>query len=140
MTATVFSLEWLLACRRGRHFRLRTVVLLVLFAEVFFFHASVLPFLGKDDADGLAILIERFQAFFYLLLWQQPIAIALLAPAMSAGSISDEKQRGTLDFLLLAPISSADLVFGKWLALVSQLFALVCPAYGLLAVIVGVLS
>lgn len=51
----------------------------------------------------------------YLIAAQQTLTILLVAPAFAAGAITDEQRRGSLDFLLITPLPSAQIVLGKWL-------------------------
>jgi len=56
---------------------------------------------------------QFFAGFLSLFLWQQMVLIVLVAPAIAAGAITDEKERGTLQYLLTADLSSSEIVLGK---------------------------
>lgn len=51
-------------------------------------------------------------AFFYL----TPFVLTIIVPAITMRTISDEYRSGTIETLMTAPVSDAQLVFGKYLA------------------------
>jgi ABC-type transport system involved in multi-copper enzyme maturation permease subunit len=71
--------------------------------------AADLPALQKK----LAAIGARF---LEVLLLAQTAAVLLLTPAFAAGAIAEERQRRTLDFLLVSGLSSREIVLGKLLA------------------------
>jgi hypothetical protein len=54
--------------------------------------------------------------FLEMLLLAQTAAVLLLTPAIAVGAIAEERQRRTLDFLLVSGLSSREIVLGKLLA------------------------
>ncbi len=68
------------------------------------------------------------------LLWQcfllgQLIVMVLISPAVTAGAVSAERERGTLELLLLTPMGAWSLVSGKFLGALGQLLlVLLCGA------------
>lgn len=61
----------------------------------------------------------------HLFLWQQMVLLLLASPAIAAGAITDEKERGTLQYMLTAELTSAEIVIGKLLgrlALIGNIF------------------
>lgn len=74
--------------------------------------ASYLPFLG----EGFHLSAMRGSVNGYaLMLGLQFALVVLVAPAMTAGSISGERERQTLDLLLVTNTGSARIVLGKLL-------------------------
>jgi ABC-type transport system involved in multi-copper enzyme maturation permease subunit len=71
----------------------------------------------KDMAD----LADRF---FYTFMSIQFAVVALLTPAYTAGSIADEKDRRTLEFLLATDLRSREIVLGKLVARLANLLLL----------------
>jgi ABC-type transport system involved in multi-copper enzyme maturation permease subunit len=65
--------------------------------------------------------------FCHALLVIQLAAAVLLTPAFTAGAISEERERRTLDFVLASDLSNREIIFGKWLAYLAR------PALVLLA-------
>jgi sodium transport system permease protein len=98
-------------------------------------HRSLVVF-RKEVRDGLRDRRSLFSAMMFCwlgpllvgMLWRQPPALALL-PAflmitaftgsmnVANDSMAGERERGSLEPLLLNPVSLWDLVFGKWLAI-----------------------
>ena len=74
------------------------------------------------------------QALIYLIGAQQTIVILMSTPAFAAGSLTDEKRRGTLDFLLSTPLSSVEIVVGKWFGQATRVFS---PGFVLLMLLAG---
>ena len=73
------------------------------------------------------------QQFRDLVIGQQFMLIVLVTPAFVAGTITDEKTRGTLQGLLTAYITPADIVLGKLAARVAQVGILALTPLPLLA-------
>ena len=65
---------------------------------------------GILDRTGTA---EFANSFLMAFLAVQQIAVIVLTPIYAAGSIADEKERRSLDFLLSSPLSRFRIVFGK---------------------------
>jgi ABC-type transport system involved in multi-copper enzyme maturation permease subunit len=103
------------AARRNRYFALRTSYALFL---LFVLWMSFLgarrhyPILDHREASRLA------QNFFNTFVIVQFFAVALLTPAYVAGSIAEEKDRKTLEFLLATDLRNREIVLSK---LVSRL-------------------
>jgi sodium transport system permease protein len=98
-------------------------------------HAWFVVF-SKEVRDGLRDRRSLFSAMMFCwlgpllvgMLWRQPPALALLpafllvtaftgAMNVANDSMAGERERGSLEPLLLNPVSLWDLVFGKWLAI-----------------------
>lgn len=143
MLGPVFWLELLRVARRGAHHRLRWFLSLALTGEtavfLLLYWSLMNPFFGPPTprgADGFLV-----QGLEWLLL-QQLAVVVLVAPALAAGSISDEKATGTLQHLLTTPLESRHIIVGKWLAQGAQVALLTLPGAQLLALagaIVGLL-
>ncbi|SFR14389.1 ABC transporter permease [Desulfoscipio geothermicus] len=63
------------------------------------------------------------------------LLLAFIAPAVSAGAISGERERRTYDLLLVTRASLTGIVLGKWLASIVYLLFLVLAALPVLAVV-----
>jgi sodium transport system permease protein len=113
---------------------------------------NALPWLvvfRKEVRDGLRDHRSLFSALTFCwlgpllvgVLWQQPTALALLpafliitaftgAMNIANDTMAGERERGSLEPLLMNPVTPSDLVFGKFLATCS--FSLACVALTLL--------
>jgi ABC-type transport system involved in multi-copper enzyme maturation permease subunit len=59
---------------------------------------------------------ETGQLIFRVLSVAQAVLIALIAPALTCGTLSLERERQTLDFLLMTPLTAVSIVLGKLLS------------------------
>jgi ABC-2 type transport system permease protein len=101
----------------------KVFILLILFSILL----GVLSFLLATDIE-LRLIPPREMVFLVL---QITIAVGLfIGLIFSADSISGERERATLEGLLLTPVSRRQIVFGKFLAAVSPwpaIFIIFCP-------------
>jgi hypothetical protein len=124
MLGPVLYQELLLTGRRRRLHLLRWIyggVLLAEFCYIFVLTAGL--FLPFDRMPRLG-LVEWSRTLVHLLLWQQLVLILLVTPAFVAGEVTDEKTRGTLQYLLTTDLKSWEIVLGKQLAQVAALAGL----------------
>jgi ABC-type transport system involved in multi-copper enzyme maturation permease subunit len=98
--------------RRGRYIMLRAVFALVLLGLLYLSYRSYGRGLesGWGDPKELAKFAEHF---FHLFLLTQFVMVYILTPAYVGDAIAEEKQRGTLDYLLTTHLSAREIVLGK---------------------------
>ncbi|MBF8290337.1 MAG: transporter permease [Chloroflexi bacterium] len=65
------------------------------------------------------------RGIFIALMFLQTLMISVLAPASTAGTISSEREKQTLDLLAVTPISSVAIVVGKLLSALTWVFVLI---------------
>jgi ABC-type transport system involved in multi-copper enzyme maturation permease subunit len=75
------------------------------------------------------------QGVFAALLMLMTLQVVFLAPAATAGSISLEREKQTLDLLAATPISSLAIVVGKLLSALVYLFLLIAASVPLMAIV-----
>ncbi|MDD3334999.1 MAG: ABC transporter permease [Eubacteriales bacterium] len=91
----------------------RTPILLTLYAVVLAalaYFTVYAPFMG--DTIRISSMRSSVNGYGFLLIAQFGLLV-LVAPAMTAGSISGERERQTLDLLLVTNTGSTRIVFGK---------------------------
>jgi len=68
-----------------------------------------------DQGDLVTLeALSRFAAnFFATFLWPQLLAVVLIAPAIVAGTIAGDRERGILDHLFTTTLSNREIVVGK---------------------------
>lgn len=71
---------------------------------------------------GERTMMNVFDGFFWAVIW---IALLLLMPARGLTAVSEEVKANTLDLVQLTRLTAFRIVFGKWIALVSQTLLLV---------------
>lgn len=118
MVGPVFLQDMLIAGRRGRQqvFRWIYAGWLVVQVCIFCFLAAVDLF-RPSNSYFLVLISERFVATFAV---QQMILLVLAVPVFAASAITDEKTRGTLQYLLTTEIEGSHLILGKLLARSAQ--------------------
>jgi ABC-type transport system involved in multi-copper enzyme maturation permease subunit len=118
MIQAVFQFEMLQAGRRRRGFFLRWLYAGFLLAQI-----APIFFLSRPAWTRLLTSFNLYD-FFESFLTQHYVVLALLTPAMVGGAVTDEKARGTLQYLLTANIRAGELILGKILAHVYQMMVL----------------
>jgi len=120
----VFAYEALRLGRRKLTFLLRFLYCLLLVALLAVLYASWMSQqwrYGADEKVSPSKLAGFANTFFETLAVVQFTVAALLTPAYVAGTIADEKERKTLEFLLATDLESREIVFGKLVARVTNL-------------------
>ncbi len=93
---------------RRRTYVLRVLYALLLVVVFAFAHHQMLRHGGE--------MLGRGRELFQVLVVAQMIGVLLIAPALIAGSISSEKERGSLTLLLLTRMSPGELLAQKWIS------------------------
>jgi len=75
------------------------------------------------------------QGIFAALLMLETLQVAFLAPAATAGAISLEREKRTLDLLVVTPISSPAIVLGKLFSALIYVWLLIAASIPLTAVV-----
>jgi ABC-type transport system involved in multi-copper enzyme maturation permease subunit len=118
MVGPILSHELLLGSRRGWMAVIRRIYcgwLMIQLAFYYFFYAiEANLFSGSRAVDDFA------NGFTKVLVAQQLILAFLAAPAFAAGAITDEKLRGTLQYLLCADLTPSEIILGKLLGRITQ--------------------
>ena len=89
------------------------------------------PFVGASATAGPAI----GQAIFAAVLLLMTLQVVFLAPSSTAGAISLEREKQTLELLVTTPISSFAIVIGKLLSALVYVFLLIAASIPLMAVV-----
>jgi ABC-2 type transport system permease protein len=75
------------------------------------------------------------QAIFTTVLIVQTILIVLLAPALTSGAISTEREKQTLELLITTPVSTFGMVVGKLFASLAYVFLLILASVPLMSLV-----
>jgi ABC-type transport system involved in multi-copper enzyme maturation permease subunit len=75
------------------------------------------------------------RGIFVALMLLQTLMISVLAPASTAGTISGEREKQTLDLLAVTPISSVAIVVGKLLSALTWVFVLILASIPVTALV-----
>ena len=90
---------------------------------------------SSPGANGAFATAAIGQGIFAALLMLETLLVAFLAPMATAGSISLEREKQTLEMLAATPITSAAIVLGKLLSALVYVWLLIAASIPLTAVV-----
>ncbi|HEX5015370.1 MAG TPA: ABC transporter permease subunit [Candidatus Limnocylindrales bacterium] len=124
---------------RGRRaFVILTIYLLFLAAFAWAWQLiAERAYAGSGLSGGSAVFASALigQEIFGALLIVETLLVVFLAPAMTAGAISLEREKQTLDMLATTPISSLAIVVGKLMSALTYVFMLIIASIPLTAIV-----
>ncbi|MFL5681240.1 MAG: ABC transporter permease [Chloroflexota bacterium] len=122
---------------RGRRAFVILTVYLVLLASFAWMLELILErrYAGADVGSAALASAQIGQGVFIGLLMLETLLVVALAPAFTAGAISMEREKQTLDMLAATPVSSVAIVVGKLLSALTYLFILIVASIPLTAVV-----
>jgi ABC-type transport system involved in multi-copper enzyme maturation permease subunit len=139
----ITTLEMITAARRARYFIVRVLYAGVLLALLW---TNYMETLGSKyrvrggqyvETDGTATIgeVASFsRAFFGTFAWAQIGAVLLLTPAMMAGSIAQERERRTIEYMFASMLTNGEIVMSKFLARTIHVGSLLLVGLPLLAI------
>lgn len=122
----LFALEMTRLARRSTTTGGRCAYALALLAALY----QSFPTYAAADREEIAKFAGYFSELF---LTVQSVTVLLFVPLYFGGAVSDEKERRSLDFLLSAPLSSREIVLGKYVARVISMTSVVLAGLPVLA-------
>ncbi|HXG12184.1 MAG TPA: ABC transporter permease subunit [Gemmataceae bacterium] len=135
----VFFYDLVRTSRRSRYFLLRGGYATVLLLTLFIFYTS---WLGVDLSDLLTGAtvpgnqVTRFAtSFFTVFVSVQLGVVILLAPVFTAGAITEEKERRTLEYLLTTDLRDREIVLGKLVSRLASLALVVLAGLPILSLV-----
>lgn len=134
--------------RRGTQFRLRMAYSLFLLLSLFvaylseFREVNPISLIVGGVEDVARERVAAFaETFFHVFLFCQLIALTVVTPVFAGGSVTEEKDRGTLAFLQTSLLTNREIVLGKLAARVVFVLGLALtglPVLGLTLLFGGV--
>jgi len=123
VTGPILIHDLVRTARGGRQVLLRTVYACLLVGALFlaflawFSPGSILHVLDRGALTLPPGELPRFaESFFSTFMLVQLVAVVLLTPIYTAGALTEEKERRTLDLLLTTSLSDREIVLGKLVA------------------------
>src|SRR5436305_10531815 len=126
----VFFYDLLRTTRRGRIALLRIVYAAALLVALANLHAQWFPdgrVAGGSESVVVAQMARFAEEFAGRFLFVHIGAMLLLTPALAAGAIVEERQRGTLSLLLTTHLTPLQIVVGKLASRAVYLFGVFYP-------------
>lgn len=131
---------------RGRRAFVIVTIYLSLLALLVFFVAQVMydqastefnfegELIRSDFVPGTASATIG-QAIFISILFVQTLLTMLLAPGLTSGSISIEREKQTLELLITTPVSTLGMVVGKLVSSLAYVFLLIVASVPLMSIV-----
>lgn len=135
LAGPIFHKELRVSSRRRRNYVLRSVYLLLLLLFIAGTWSTATNFGQLVGASAIQQMAGVGKAVTTTVVWFQFVALQLVALVLCSTSICDEVQRRTLGVLLTTPITSTQIVVGKMLSRMLQLFILLALSLPVLAVV-----
>ncbi|MBN2146796.1 MAG: ABC transporter permease [Anaerolineales bacterium] len=115
--------------RGGKAFILLTIYLVLMSGVV---GVVLLTFAAASDSPGSSDITELVgKILFWTVAAIEMMMICFIAPALTAGAISSERERQTYDLLRTTLLSAPELVFGKFASALSFLLLMLFVAFPL---------
>jgi ABC-type transport system involved in multi-copper enzyme maturation permease subunit len=131
----IFAKEVRVAARRKRNYLLRTVYLGLLTITVSLAWMVIAEEMTVGTARGALEMAKFAPGLLVACGWFQLIAMTLIGPVLTSGSISEERVGRTLNVLLMTPITAWQIVAGKLLSRTLQMILLVALLLPVLAMV-----
>ncbi len=131
----VLVYEMIRTARRGRLYLLRWLYVIGLFLLLLWVvYVLDADYYRRHSTNDYKYLTRIAESYFYMFASTQFLVLATLTPAFVAGSIAEEKERKTLEFLLATDLSSREIVFGKLTARLGTLALFVIAGLPILSI------
>lgn len=105
----IFQIEAIITIRRARYYLLRAMYGLLL---LFVLWTNYTAWFGSGTAS-VQTISEFGVAFFYSFASMQLSATLVVTVAMTAGTIAEERERRTIEYLFATDLSNSEIVLGK---------------------------
>lgn len=109
----IFNIELLTSSRRARFYWIRVVYALLLLFALWTQYPGTF---GSSQVLSISQVAEFAQEFFWTFAWLQLALVLVVGPALVAPTISMERERRTIEYLLATDLTNAEIVLGKLLA------------------------
>jgi ABC-type transport system involved in multi-copper enzyme maturation permease subunit len=117
--------------RQGRYVLIRLVYGIILFGAL---NLMAHDLFSRRSVDARE-LASFANGFFAILAMIQFTVIIVMTPAYTAGSITEEKERKTLEYLLATDLSSREIVLGKFVSRLGNLTLLLMTGFPIVALL-----
>ncbi|MFV2066226.1 MAG: ABC transporter permease [Pirellulales bacterium] len=108
----VFSAEVVTSARRARYFVLRTAYALILLLLLWSTYETARLTSSSLDLN-IRQTAELTASFFSSFAYLQLVTVLLVGPAIAAGTIAEERQRRTIEYLFATDLSNREIILDK---------------------------
>ncbi len=99
------------------------------------FLAGTTLFAGSYDYGVNSVSYRVLIVMYMVLVWLETVAICFLTPALTAGCVSIEKERQTMDVLLTTRMSTWQIVKGKYLSSIMLVIMLILSGLPIMSLV-----
>jgi ABC-type transport system involved in multi-copper enzyme maturation permease subunit len=132
----VLPVELVTSSRRVRYFIVRVVYAAILFITLWTQYESSMAWRVRSGAPVTASVLSEFaNEFFQSFSVVQLLAVLVLTPALVAGTIAEEKERKTIEYLFVTDLRNGEIVLGKLVARMLHLVVLIAVGWPVLALL-----
>jgi len=132
----ILDKELRVSSRRKRNYLLRSTYIVLLGLFILSFWISTITLRNTNPATFQASRSAMIgKQITIMIIWFQFIVSQLIAMVMLSSSISDEIRAGTLGVLMTTPVNSVQIIIGKFVSKLLQVFLLVAISFPLLSII-----
>ncbi len=125
----ILAVELITMSRRARYYALRVLYAAALFFALWINYEGSRRYSASDINSIAQFASDFFQTFGVM----QLMAVMLIGPALAAGTIAQERERRTMEYLYASPLSNLEIVIGKLGGRVLQIIYLVLAGMPVLA-------
>ncbi len=129
----ILAVELVTTSRRKRYFVLRVLYAAALFFALWYTYQETIRWRPAVDSGDMNSIAQFTAAFFGTFGVMQLMAVLLIGPALAAGTIAQERERRTMEYLYTTPLSNLEIVIGKLGGRVLQILYLVLSGVPVLA-------
>ena len=126
----IFSSEMTTTSRRARYFIVRVFYGLVLFLGLWIAYASIVEYRTEVRIQDVSSFADAFFKTFSIL---QLAAVVFFTPAMTAGTIAQERERRTIEYLFATDLRNSEIILGKLGARLINIFYIVLAGLPILS-------
>lgn len=113
----------------------KSPITLSVYLSILILFAGLVMFNMNQDIYSPVLNTSRFMSIYSNLSTIQFILIMFIAPALTSGAISGEREKQTLDLLLSTKMSSISIVIGKLMASISHILLLVIASLPIFSIV-----
>ncbi len=129
----ILAVELITTSRRTRYFVLRVLYAAALAFALWYWYQETMRWRNFSESDDMNSIAMFTSAFFGTFGVMQLLAVLLVGPALAAGTIAQERERRTMEYLYATPLSNLEIVIGKLGGRVLQILYLVLSGVPVLA-------
>ena len=133
-TLPILLRAWRTQWRDGRAFALLLAVAGALAALLVWRYGAVAGQVGQTDSPQPLRAVG--ETLWHQSAWLQTLVVLLIAPALTAGSIARERERGLLESLQMAPLSPLQIALEKWASALGPLLLMLGAVFPLNLILV----